>query len=116
MAGLKPALTIKGIMVGPNAAAQPAADGMAIATHEAISMQNGNKKKPNFLKGLTNKATKCTSQRVIHTTAAKPNEEQIAKIMDALVIFFIIFASAICGAKLMMPIARPAVMRTSRVS
>ena len=53
MAGLKPALTIRGIMVGPKAARQPAADGMAIATHEAISMQKGSRKKPSLPKGLT---------------------------------------------------------------
>ena len=103
MAGLKPALTIRGIMVGPKAAAQPAADGMAIATHEAISMQKGSRKKPSLPKGLTNNPTKCTSQRVMDTTAAKPRDEQMAMIMEALVIFLSILPKAICGAKLMSP-------------
>jgi len=116
MAGLKPARTINGIMVGPRAAAHPAADGMAMATQDAINMQNGKRKKPNRLKGLTNKATKWTSHRVMETTAAKPSDEQMARIMDALVMFFIMFANAICGARLITPIAKPAVMSTSRVS
>ena len=41
MAGLSPAPTMSGIIVGPRAAAQPAADGMAMATQEAMSMQKG---------------------------------------------------------------------------
>ena len=60
MAGLKPARTMSGIIVGPRAAAQPAADGMAMATQEAMSMQKGRRKMPRRPSGFTIRPTKST--------------------------------------------------------
>ena len=53
MAGLNPARTMSGIMVGPSAAAHPAADGIATATQEAMNMQKGSRKRPSFPRGFT---------------------------------------------------------------
>ena len=45
-AGLMPARSITGISVEPTAAAQPAADGMAILTKKVIAVQTGTRKMP----------------------------------------------------------------------
>ena len=51
-AGLMPARSITGISVEPTAAAQPAADGMAMFTKKVITVQTGSRKMPRPRIGL----------------------------------------------------------------
>ena len=57
-AGLKPALIINGISVGPTAAQQPAVEGIAMETRPVTAQHAGSKKIPNCFKGFVNKETK----------------------------------------------------------
>ena len=51
-AGLMPARSMTGIRVEPTAAAQPAADGMAMFTKKVIAVQTGIRKMPRPRIGL----------------------------------------------------------------
>ena len=107
---------MSGIIVGPRAAAQPAADGMAMATQEAMSMQKGRRKMPRRPSGFTIRPTKCTSQRVMAMTAAKPIDEQMAVMSDLFVMLATKAPRAVCGERAKSAITKPATKSTRRVS
>ena len=79
-------------------------------------MQKGSRKRPSFPRGLTISPTKCTSQRVIAITAAKPSDEQIEVMRLPLVILAMKAFKAVSGAPAKSAITRPEVKSTRRVS
>ena len=86
IAGLKPARTRIGISVGATAAEQPAVLGSATATTAVTRPQAGRRNRPSFFRGFVRSETRCVSQPVSFTTAAKPMAEQMAMIRFGFVI------------------------------
>ena len=68
VAGRTPALFNTGIKVAPTAAAQPAADGMAMLIKKVMTVAIGIKKNFNPLNGLVSKCTKWVSHWVYFMT------------------------------------------------
>ena len=102
--------------VAPAVAAVPAALMMAMLIAKVRIVAAGIKRPPSFFKGLATAATRCLSQPLADTAAAKPIAAQMAGTSVTFVMPFTKAWKAFIGSPAAMHITKPAMRSSIRVS